>query len=345
MDLYQINDGKLTPVPQADVYHAGLKETADFESWVRDADRIFDRDRLLWISRQQRTTADERADLVGICHDELLLVELKRGAVGKEAITQALSYLSGVAKWDRQQLQDLFAEEAAKTGEWALLDEPLDRTAAEQRFAEYEPKEGVVNQFQTIILIGTEFLPETLQVCGYLNEHLANSTLSLECWQLYVFKNGEGFLCTLDKLLPSRDVGVMIEARRETQRAGKYKRDQNRIALMREFKNNMASSPNRAIASPGQSYKCYVEAADGKRIYFDIYTEPRLLVPTNSAVINHQALAGEPGATNTEDGDEKYLVIPLLIEDWSEQAKRDSVAQRASKLIQGALRPPDHDVD
>ena len=340
MELYQINSGKLTPVPLADVYKAGLKETADLESWVRDAERIFDRDRVLWISRQERTTADERADLVGICHDELLLVELKRGTVGKEAVAQALSYLSRVAKRDRQQLLDLYAEQAAKTGQWALLSTPLDRESAEKRFAEHEPKEGGVNQFQTIILVGTEFLPETLQVCGFLNEHLANSTLTVECWQLYVFQNGAGYLCSFDKLLPSRDVEAEIEERRETQREGKYKRDQNRIALMHKFKGIMWGTPNRAKASPGQSYECYVEASDLNRIYLDIYGEPKIWVPTNSTAIDHAALAGEPGATNEVDNGDQYLVIPMPIKDWADGPERESVANRAATLVRKALRLP-----
>lgn len=340
MELYQINSGKLTPVPPADVFKAGLKETSDLESWVRDALRIFDRDRVLWISRQERTTADERADLVGICNDELLLVELKRGTVGKEAVSQALSYLSRVAKRDRQQLLDLYAEQAAKTGQWALLTAPLDKETAEKRFAEHEPKEGGVNQFQTIILVGTEFLPETLQVCGYLNEHLANSTLTLECWQLYVFQNGAGYLCSFDKLLPSRDVEAEIEERRETQREGKYKRDQDRIALMRLFKNIMWTTPNRANASRGQSYECYVEASDLKRVYLDIHNEPKLWVPTNSTAIDHAPLAAEPGATNQVDKGEPFLVVPLPIASWTDEVERKSVADRAVTLVKKALKMP-----
>lgn len=335
MDLYKIEGGKLTLVPPADVIRAGLKETADLESWVRDAARIFDRSRVLWISRQERTSADERADLVGISNDELLLVELKRGTVGKEAVSQALSYLSRVSKRDRHQLLDLFIEQAGRKGQWALYTEPIGSAEAEKRFTEHEPTEGGVNQFQTIILVGTDFDPDTLQVCGFLNDNLGESTLTIECWQLHVFENGAGYLCSFDKLLPSRDVEAEIEERREERRAYSHKRDPNKKLLMKTFKRFMGKLEIPVIGRQGRIYECEIQIGDGPASSYYIgggVDCPELWIPDEVKELQREVLS-DFDSREDEHQEVEYKVIDIPIEDWADADKRIQHIRAAARLI------------
>lgn len=336
MEIYRIENGKLTSVPAADMYQAGLKETTDLEAWVRDAVRIFDRDRVLWISRQERTTSDERADLVGICDDELLLVELKRGTVVKEAVSQALSYLSRIAKRDHKRLLDLYIEQAAKTGPWALHQSPLDPTTAEKRFMDHAPEEGGVNQFQTIILVGTDFDPESLQVCGYLNEHLGESTLTLECWQLHIFQNGAGYLCGFDKLLPSRDVEAEIQERRDRLLVNKGRRNGNLIAVMRLIKSKSLIAGLLPIASRGESYSCRIKNAKGDTVEVYLRGEPSVWFKAALTWPNPAALTALTPAKETFEGD-VYDVVKFPLGDLGSTTDQDALAQRVVDAIASVL--------
>lgn len=335
MQLYQIINGKLTPVPKADVYLAGLKETSDLESWVRDAERIFDRDRILWISRQERTPSDERADLLGISNDELVLVELKRGRVEKEAVSQALSYLAQMAKRNRQELLDEFIKQAAKTGPSALYDEPLSEEEASKRFASFEPKVGSVNQLQRIILVGTDFSAEALQVCGFLNENLAGSPLTLECWRIFIYRQEGGYLCSFDKVLPSRDVETEIEERREERRANSYKRDPNKVDLMKVFKRVMGELGVTAIGRQGQTYECELQLGDGLSAYYYIGGSldcPELWIPEIATGISWEAVNG---MENREDEyqEEVYKVVDIPLKDWSDHEQQKKHVLYAARVI------------
>lgn len=338
MQLYQITTGRLMPVTTAQPVQAGLKETTDLEAWIRSTKHIFDRERILWVSRQERTTPDERADLLGICEDELLLVELKRDVVPKEAVAQALSYMARHAKSDRAELLRLFIGQAAATGKWALLDAPLDAAVAEKRFEEHELQDAGLNQFQTILLVGTDFTPEALQVCSYLNDVIGTKgQLTIECWRLFLFERNGDHLCTFDKVLPSKDVQSEIEDRREALREGKGKRDRYRIDLMWRFKQACGSVGVSAASSRGQSYECKIALSDGRCIYFTDYpgeAESVVWVPINSPEVNLEQFKKHGG----ELRDQEYWTVKCLCEDWTDASARDATVKRALSLVQLALK-------
>jgi hypothetical protein len=332
MDLYQINNGHLTLVPRADVFQAGLKETADLESWIKDADRIFGRKRVLWISRQERTASDERADLIGIDGNELLVVELKRGTVSKEAISQALAYLTSKGKRNRQELLDLYVEHAAKTGKNALLATPLNKEDAETRFAQFEPKEGSVNESHRIILVGTDFLAETLQICGYLNEQLTGGILILECWQMKIFHNGTDYLCSFDKLMPSRDVEAEIETKREQIRANSYKRDTLRKEFMQTVKWVIDAVGLSRNSRRGESYGCRVPI-NGTEHSIGVYLlqeGPDIWVPKDVAGFDYSQLTGLTTRDDTDEGVD-YTVARIEGVNWV--SDRSRVARDIGRLI------------
>ncbi len=339
MQLFRIANGnKLEPVKEVNAAAAGLKETKDLEAWIRTRSDMFDRNDILWLSRQERTTSDERADLLGLCADELLQIELKRGTVPKEAVTQGLSYLARHAKSDRATLLQVFTEQAAKTGQWALRTPALDVEAAEEEFDRFA-KEGVlVNQFRTLLLVGEEFDPETLQVCNLLNDSLGlNGVLTLECWKLQLFEHAGEFLCAFDKLLPSKDVEEEIAQRREERSTGKFKRDANRIEVMNQFKELCRSASLDPKSKPGQSYECKITLSDGTFAWLTLYKEdgdPLVWMPLASTMVNMSEFKKQP---NARENDAEYWVVTVPCTDWENPTARTSTAERAAELVKLAL--------
>jgi hypothetical protein len=339
MQLFRVTQNQqLEAVKQADAAAAGLKETKDLEAWIRTRSDVFDRNDILWLSRQERTTSDERADLLGLCADELLQIELKRGTVPKEAVAQGLSYLARHAKSDRATLLQVFTEQAAKTGQWALRTPALDVEAAEDEFDRFA-KEGVlVNQFRTLLLVGEEFDPETLQVCNLLNDSLGlNGVLTLECWKLQLFEHAGEFLCAFDKLLPSKDVEEEIAQRREERSAGKFKRDANRIEVMSRFKELCRVAGMDPKSKSGQSYECELALGDGTSAWLTLYrdeNEPLVWMPTASALVKLAEFKQHP---NGRDRDGEYWVVPVPCSNWDDGATRTATAERAAELVKLAL--------
>jgi hypothetical protein len=267
MKLYAIDrvTKQLTTIPPTDVWQAGMMETSDIEAWLRSSADLFDT-KILWICRQDRPSDVERVDLVGLSGDVLYVAELKRGEVGVDAITQALGYTAHYAAFDRGNLANLYVSQAQKTGEWALLSKPQTEEEAVQTFDDVV--EDKANLFQTILLVGTGFTPETLKVANYLNSVAgADGQLSIECWQLHLFQEGEGdtvrYFCSLEKVLPSVEIEDLIESRREERLVGKYKRDPDRIAMVKLFKDRVREAGFTCRGIQGRSYSCFPEIREG----------------------------------------------------------------------------------
>src|SRR5579862_8876141 len=73
----------------------GLLETSDLEIWLSGCrSHLFSRN-VLWLMRQDRASADQRSDIVGVSDKgDLIIAELKRGTATQDAITQVLAYAS-----------------------------------------------------------------------------------------------------------------------------------------------------------------------------------------------------------------------------------------------------------
>ena len=85
-------------------------EETVLEDWLEsNPDAILERGNLLIIGRQVRTDLDGYIDL--LCLDRqgnVVVVELKRGTASREAIGQALEYMSSAAGFDTQRLEEIF---------------------------------------------------------------------------------------------------------------------------------------------------------------------------------------------------------------------------------------------
>ncbi|MEJ0000908.1 MAG: hypothetical protein WDO13_18120 [Verrucomicrobiota bacterium] len=342
MQLYTVDSAHstLTPVQTVSAIGEGLGETKDLEAWIRTQDNIFDRKRLLWLSRQERTEVEQRADLLGMYADELILVELKRGRVDKFAVAQALSYLAKHASDDRQQLLDLFIKQAGNTGQWALLPAPMSAEDAEKRFNSYEPAgpSEEINQFRTIILLGDDFDPETLQICNLLNESArTDGLLTFECWCLCLFRHSETYFCAFDKLLPSKDLDDEIEQRRSDLLVRKGKRNSEKIDFMKSMKALARQMGIEVEASRGESYACRFSYKSKQEANFDTRLTPTLGVAVSANEYDLAAFQHVAGVTS--DG-QNFRLSPVESFAWNKEDDRKKAADEILNALGVLFRIP-----
>ena len=132
------------------------------EDWLEsNPDAILEKGEILVIGRQVRTDLDGYIDL--LCLDRqgnVIVVELKRDTASREAIGQALEYLSSVAGFDAQRLEKIFRcyrkNSALVLAECHRSHFGLDRSVH-------------LNKDQRIVIVGQKFTPGSTQTAAFLN--------------------------------------------------------------------------------------------------------------------------------------------------------------------------------
>jgi hypothetical protein len=252
---------KLQRSPLADL---GFTEPGHLETWLASAgEEIFGRRRVLWIARQDRPTDEHRSDLVGI--DELgnlLLVELKRGWLGGDAILQALTYAAEYARRSVEELVEIFAAHSAKAGTAGLIQRAKGGDA--EATLGSHVGENEVNQSQILVLIGEDFSANALAVCDYLNNSSGDASFSVECWRYGVFVDNvaTGNFFAIEQVLPPPNVRAEVEEKREASKSRKYARNPNKKTFMRDLLAALRAASFNVTRETGESYGCHIE--DGR---------------------------------------------------------------------------------
>jgi RecB family endonuclease NucS len=103
--VWQIVDNKLELIKTIMV-KTERKETEDLEKWIKSNPSILGQDIL--IIGKEIPTKSGRIDLLGIDRSgDLIIIELKRGKIPREAISQAIDYASDVASWNKDKLNEI----------------------------------------------------------------------------------------------------------------------------------------------------------------------------------------------------------------------------------------------
>lgn len=243
-----------------------FQEPRDLEAWLASLGpetQVFDR-RILWISRQDRTTDEQRSDLIGIANDgDLVIGELKRGELNESAIMQALSYAAVYSGKTPDELANIYVAHSSKAtesrslvGTVATFEEAQAKISELVEARSDEPQ--TVNDAQTILLVAEEFSAAALKTCDYLNRTLTGGgLLIIECWRYRIYKDSESkLLFGLDKMLPRLELSEEIETSREKAREGKYLRDPIRVRFVSDLKDYLkAQAGIVATRNRGQSYE------------------------------------------------------------------------------------------
>jgi len=139
---WQIVEGKLEPIDTS-LEVQGRTEPYDLEPWIASNPDIIGSD--IAIIGRQVTSKSGLIDLLGIDKSgNLVVIELKRGLLPREALAQAIDYASDASDWSVDKLSEIATEYCGKT--------------LEDLFGDVFPESDVenlnVNNTQRIILVG-----------------------------------------------------------------------------------------------------------------------------------------------------------------------------------------------
>lgn len=139
---WQVVDGRLQPIDSG-LADTGRKEYADLETWIASNPAIVSSD-ITFIGRQVITKSGP-LDLFGIDnHGNVVIVELKRDMLPREALAQAIDYASDIAEWSVERLSEICTQYTGKSLEEHLV----------QSFPDIDLENVNINESQRIFLVG-----------------------------------------------------------------------------------------------------------------------------------------------------------------------------------------------
>lgn len=139
---WQVTDGKLKPV-DANLSDAGRRETQDLEKWIASYPSIVSPDVVL--IGEQVPSRGGPVDLLAIDKQgNMVVIELKREKLPREALVQAIDYASDIAQWSAERIGEICTQHTGKSLE-ALL---------EESFPDIDLESIDINDVQRIFLVG-----------------------------------------------------------------------------------------------------------------------------------------------------------------------------------------------
>ena len=139
---WQIKGGSLQPL-NSKLQDNSRTEPYDLEPWIKSNSEILGTDIL--IIGNQISTKSGLIDLLGIdSSGNLLIIELKRDKLPREALAQAIDYASDVASWSIEKIAEICTSNTGKS---------LDELFQEQ-FPDVELEAININSTQRILLVG-----------------------------------------------------------------------------------------------------------------------------------------------------------------------------------------------
>lgn len=142
ISVWQITDGKLEQINKS-MAEVGLKETEHLEKWIKTNPIILGQD-ILIIGEQVRTKSGP-LDFLGIDKSgNLIVIELKRDKLPREVLSQAIDYVSDVASWDLDKIDEI----CLKNTEQGIED------YLNEHFGDIDLDNLIINGTQRILLVG-----------------------------------------------------------------------------------------------------------------------------------------------------------------------------------------------
>lgn len=102
--VWQIIDEKLIPIDTS-LAEVGDMEK-DFEKWIKKYPKVLGQDMLI-IGEQTHTKSGPLDFLAIDKSGNLVVIELKRGNLPREVIAQAIDYVSDIASWDLDKINEV----------------------------------------------------------------------------------------------------------------------------------------------------------------------------------------------------------------------------------------------
>lgn len=200
---WQIVDGKLQSIV-TNLKNEGRTEPYDLEPWLESNPAILGPD-IVIIGRQTMSKSGP-IDLLGIdSTGNIVIVEIKRDKLPREALTQAIDYASDAAKWTIEKLGEICSEYSGKS---------LEETLTES-FPNVDVETLTINNTQRIILVGFSVESSLERMIEWLSD---NFSVNINAVVLNYVKTASG-----DELLTKTSI---ISEEFEQERVKKQKKFQ-----------------------------------------------------------------------------------------------------------------------
>lgn len=139
---WQIDKGSLKPI-NSKLKDTGRTEPYDLEPWIQSNPEILSTD--ISVIGRQVTSKSGPIDLLAIdSSGNLVVIELKRDRLPREALAQAIDYASDIATWSVEKISEVCTSNTGKT-----LEEIF-----EEQFPDIELESININSTQRILLVG-----------------------------------------------------------------------------------------------------------------------------------------------------------------------------------------------
>ena len=156
---WQIVDGRLKAV-ESSMTEEGKTEVYDLEAWIASNPSIVGPD-LIIIGRQVPTRSGP-LDLLAVDKDgNLVIIELKRDVLPRDALAQAIDYASDIADWNIEKISGVCIKYVQKN-----LEDVLN-----ERFPDINLESINVNETQRIILVGFSIESSLERMIGWLSNN------------------------------------------------------------------------------------------------------------------------------------------------------------------------------
>lgn len=157
IQAWEILQGQLKPL-ETSLAREGRTEALDVEAWLASDPSII-RPGLKVIGRQVPTQSGP-LDLLAIDRTgNLVVIELKRDQLPREALAQAIDYASDVASWGIDKVGEICAKYTGET-----LEDVLSET-----FPDADLEQLVINETQRVILVGFAVEPRLERMIEWLS--------------------------------------------------------------------------------------------------------------------------------------------------------------------------------
>lgn len=155
---WQILDGKLDLL-ETSLMQADRTEPYDLEPWLASYPAILGED-IIIIGRQVISRSGP-LDLLGIDKTgNVVIIEIKRDKLPREALTQAIDYASDVAEWTIDRLSEICSQYSGQSLEETLTD----------KFPDIDLETININNTQRIILVGFSVEPALERMIEWLSD-------------------------------------------------------------------------------------------------------------------------------------------------------------------------------
>lgn len=183
----------------------------DLREWILDAPRPILNEDILIIGREVTVKGiGDAIDLLGIDRDgKVVVIELKRGALGGGVDFQALKYAAYCSHWEYTKLRDQF--EAFKKTKWGrrLYDE---ETTFTEKLDEFCNEDYALNDDQRVLLVG-ESIRERLEL---VLTWLSDRSIDVTVIEVELFRDGDRVYLDANRTIPVQAPERSTELRPDT---------------------------------------------------------------------------------------------------------------------------------